>query len=159
MKVFDILKESDEWENASFSNRKDEISFLEKKGKALQLQTQRLENRKQQWIANNVFHRGHPEIVKISELMKKITEQGWNVFQRIKELTVKGHTFVFTGFRDTGMERKIDTLGGRVTTSVSNKTDFVIAANPNETTGKVLKAKQLGVRILSKSQLANILRD
>jgi DNA ligase (NAD+) len=48
---------------------------------------------------------------------------------------------------------KITTLGGKVTSSVSSKTDFLLVG---ENAGSKLdKAKKLGVKILSEKQFVN----
>ena len=65
-----------------------------------------------------------------------------------------GKTFVVTGtlerFDRLGIERIIKDLGGKVSGSVSKKTDFVLAG---ENAGsKLEKAQQLGVRILSEAE-------
>lgn len=62
----------------------------------------------------------------------------------------QGKTIVFTGFRDDEMEAAIKAAGGKVTTSVSGKTSLVVAANPNEESGKLQKARELGIQIMSK---------
>lgn len=192
MKVFEVLKEeSDEWENAGYSNRSSEIAFLQGKRKAIAHQQKlnyikimrlaekdiivddpswttlqgekfiaipgtgvRETNFKRYFAAPN-----QPEVAKFVRDMNSLAAKDKEYVMRIKDLTVKNHTFVFTGFRDASMEQRITALGGRVTTSVSSKTNYVVAADPSDQTGKVLKARQLDVRILSKNQLRDILRD
>jgi len=64
--------------------------------------------------------------------------------------TLAGHT------RDE-MKRWIERLGGRATDSVSKKTDFVIAG---ENAGsKLTKAQQLGVRVLSETEFAELVGE
>lgn len=56
---------------------------------------------------------------------------------------------VMTGFRDSALEQRIETNGGEVQSGVNKKTTLVIAADPNENSGKIKKAKDLGVLIVS----------
>ena len=75
------------------------------------------------------------------------------------ELPLAGKTFVLTGTlpsmtRDEATA-KIESLGGHVTSSVSKKTDYVLAgADPGS---KIDQAKELGVRILSEPEFRKML--
>jgi DNA ligase (NAD+) len=65
-----------------------------------------------------------------------------------------GKTFVLTGTLPTltreAAKAKIETFGGKVTGSVSKKTDFVLAGE--EAGSKLDKAQQLGIRILNEAE-------
>ena len=56
--------------------------------------------------------------------------------------------FVFTGFRDKDLERKVEELGGKVQSSVSSKTTMVVASDPESNSGKVKKANDLKVTVI-----------
>ena len=67
-----------------------------------------------------------------------------------------GKTFVITGKlqtmnRDT-LKEKIEKLGGKVTNSVTSKTDYLINNDKESTSNKNLNAQKLGVPILSEKE-------
>ncbi len=70
-----------------------------------------------------------------------------------------GKTFVFTGtlehFTREEAERKVQSLGGRSASSVSTKTDFVVAGR--DPGSKYDKAKKLGITIINEIDFYNIL--
>ena len=73
---------------------------------------------------------------------------------------IAGKTFVLTGTMDTfsraELEEQIRRLGGKATSSVSQKTDYVVAgANPGS---KRDKAKKLGVKIITEGELERMMR-
>ena len=75
--------------------------------------------------------------------------------------TLSGKTFVLTGTlsnltRDEARER-IETMGGKVTGSVSKLTDFVVAGE--EAGSKLVKAHELGVTVLDEDQLKELLGE
>lgn len=55
---------------------------------------------------------------------------------------------VFTGFRNKLFEDYLNTKGVEVASSVTSKTNLVIADNPNKVSGKVAKAQQLGIPVI-----------
>jgi DNA ligase (NAD+) len=85
--------------------------------------------------------------VKMSQDSPRKAETGRSGFE--------GKTFVVTGtmahFSRAELEELIRRLGGKATSSVSKKTDYVVAgANPGS---KLDKAKELGIEVLSESDL------
>ncbi len=72
-----------------------------------------------------------------------------------------GKTFVLTGTLPTLTREeataKIEALGGKVTGSVSKKTDFVLAGT--EAGSKLAKAQELGVKILTEAEFLKMCGD
>jgi DNA 3'-phosphatase len=66
----------------------------------------------------------------------------------IMNTNIVGKSFVFTGFRDKDLEAYIIRMGGFIKTSVSKNTDYLVVADLNDNSGKVDKAKSLGVPII-----------
>ncbi len=101
---------------------------------------------------------------KSKELIKKLRKAGlrFEIDESSKaELNenFNGKIFVLTGtlekYTRGKAEEIIERLGGRTTSSVSKKTDYVLAGA--EAGSKLDKAKKLGVRILSESDFENMM--
>jgi len=95
------------------------------------------------------------------ELVRRLGEAGLTFSGKKKERGTKlaGKTFVLTGTlaRYTREEAKklIEDAGGRVSGSVSKKTDYVIAGN--DAGSKLEKAKELRIAVLDEDQMTEIL--
>jgi DNA ligase (NAD+) len=95
------------------------------------------------------------------ELVQRILHSGVQIEYPVAPSAepLKGKTFVLTGTL-TGMSRsdakkKIEALGGKVTGSVSSKTDFVVAG---ESPGsKLEKARTLGIRVIDEDEFNRLL--
>jgi DNA ligase (NAD+) len=100
-----------------------------------------------------------PENIQVIKLLR---ERGvhWPVEpQRAGDLPLQGRTFVLTGTLDAmtrdDARQRIEAAGGKVTSSVSAKTDYVVAgADPGS---KLKKAEQLGLKILGEAELIRLL--
>ena len=66
---------------------------------------------------------------------------------------LNGKTLVFSGFRSKELEKQVKQRGAKVATTVTTNTDFLVLKDSDESTGKIMKAKELGVTIITKTQL------
>jgi len=100
-------------------------------------------------------------------IIKKLKTAGLNFelnkseFKPVKENFFAGKTFVLTGklnaFTREEAAEKIIGFGGRVTSSVSNSTDYIIAGE--KTGSKKSKAEKLGVGIMNEDELIRHLNE
>ncbi len=98
----------------------------------------------------------------MTELISRLKEYGVNM--KYKSSTdegdgrFEGKTFVLTGTLPTLKRREaqvlIEKFGGKVSSSVSKKTDYVVAGE--DAGSKLIKAQQLNVKIISEEELINI---
>lgn len=98
----------------------------------------------------------------VAELIAALRERGVDpkAENQITSTALQGKTFVLTGAlsepRDV-IKGRLEALGARVASSVSKKTDFVVAG---ENAGsKLQKAENLGLTVLNENDLANYLSD
>ena len=78
------------------------------------------------------------------------------------ENLIAGKIFVITGKLTTFKNRdeakaKIEAAGGKVVDSVSSKTNYLVNNDINSTSSKNVKAKNLGIPIITESQLLEML--
>ncbi len=97
------------------------------------------------------------------DLISKLKEAGVNmevVEETITDSRFEGKTFVLTGSlehysRDQASEI-IEKLGGKTSSSVSKKTDYVLAGE--EAGSKLTKARELGVTIISEEEFVQMIQ-
>lgn len=96
------------------------------------------------------FYTNISKIMDISRFEDEVSESD-NSDEENKIFSDK--SIVFTGFRDKELEKNIIKMGGKVSGSVSGKTFIVIYADgADKSTGKLKKASESGVKIMSKSE-------
>lgn len=98
------------------------------------------------------------------EMIKELA--GYLTFQTVQKTNtstanLSGKTFVITGSLNTFENRDaakelIESLGGKVSGSVSAKTSYLVNNDINSTSGKNKKAKELGVPIITEEELLNM---
>jgi DNA ligase (NAD+) len=59
---------------------------------------------------------------------------------------------VLTGFRDKDIKTALENIGASVSDSVSKNTDLVVASDPTEQSGKINKANELNIKVISKDE-------
>jgi DNA ligase (NAD+) len=96
------------------------------------------------------------------ELIKRLEKAHLNLTGRKKQRGTKlaGKTFVLTGtlahFTRDDAKKMIEDAGGKVTGSVSKKTDYVIAGS--DAGSKLDKARELGVNVIDENGMAKLLQ-
>lgn len=112
------------------------------------------------FIAFKKFFNELSQVIDLSHMLYK-NKKNKNTLNKLNTLNkfIEGKTFVMTGFRDKEMQTFIENNGGKVTGSVSNKTDVLIYADTDNTSSKYNKAKQLGKVTMTKTEfMENIMK-
>ena len=97
------------------------------------------------------------------KLVDRLREAGLTLTGQKKKrgTTLAGKTFVLTGtlahFTRDAAKKMIEDAGGKVTGSVSKKTDYVVAGA--DAGSKLEKAKELGVSVIDEKEMARLLGD
>jgi len=97
-------------------------------------------------------------------LLKEITLRKHVEKQPLEEQKLAGKTFVITGNVESFTNRKelkeyIETLGGKVTGSVTSKTDYLINNNVLSSSSKNKKARELGIEIITEQQFQELVKE
>lgn len=138
----DLMVDHKKWTKKEFIYKIKEISGWEEKTASL------LVNNFGEFVK---FHKSISKYVTVEEVKQVKTTKG--------EFT--GKTVVFTGFRDKDLEAKIESQGGKIGSSVSKNTDYLVVKDQtviDEPTDKVSKVISLGIKIITKEKLAKILK-
>lgn len=72
--------------------------------------------------------------------------------------SMTGQNVVFTGFRDKALGAQVEAEGGSMQSAVSSKTTIVVALNPNNSSGKLKKAREKGIRVMGKDEFEDLLK-
>lgn len=96
------------------------------------------------------FYKAVNKIIDISHIAKNNNKDVKK--EKENKDVMAGETVVFTGFRDKDIEAFINDNGGKVTGSVSKNTTILVHAdNADTTSAKFTKAKELNIKLMSKS--------
>lgn len=96
------------------------------------------------------------------QMIGSLKELGLNMrsLKEVKDLRFAGKTFVLTGTLPTMTRNQasaiIESFGGKTSSSVSRKTDFVLAGE--EAGSKLEKANKLGVTVISEADFADMIK-
>ena len=91
--------------------------------------------------------KNNTKIVKSTKILKSDDSSQSNGLDLSKFV---GKKIVFTGFRDKELEEELENVGSKISSSVSKNTDFVIASDLKEESSKIVKAKELEIKLISK---------
>lgn len=76
----------------------------------------------------------------------------------VEDGKLNGQVFVFTGFRNKDLKAKLEAEGGIVVDSYSKKVTTVIAADPDERSTKIDKARKDGAKIIGLSDVDELIK-
>ena len=97
---------------------------------------------------------------KLTELVERLKEHGVNTVYKsnVSDNRFEGMTFVLTGtlpdMKRDDAKALIESFGGKVSSSVSKKTSYVVAGE--EAGSKLLKAQELGINVISEQELLDM---
>jgi len=135
-----ILEEHKKWTSLEFINKIKELSGWEEKTS-------------QQFVAN------FPNFIKFYKSLKDHIKLKPIVAKKPNTTSkLNGQTIVLSGFRDKDLENKLKELDIKVGNSISKNTNLLVVKDKSvldENTGKVKKATETGVKIITKEQFLN----
>jgi len=101
------------------------------------------------------------KIVEFDKLVNKLpanikskVQEYKNLIEIVEDTKISGKTFVFSDFRNKDWEVYIESHGGKISSSVSSKTDYLVTTEEAINTGtnsKVKKAIELKIEIINKN--------
>jgi len=80
--------------------------------------------------------------------------------KKIKESSLTGKIMVLSGFRDPNLQEMLESIGVKLTSAVSKNTDYLVVKDKEtieENTGKVQKANELEIKIITKDALLKLI--
>lgn len=100
---------------------------------------------------------------RIPELIEFLTMPEKEVSINPSSEILSGKTFVITGsvliYRNrNALKEKIESLGGKVSSSISSKTDYLINNDVTSTSSKNAKAKTLGIPIINEEEFQDLIK-
>lgn len=113
-------------------------------------------------IINDSIYDWYEDKTKLDEFVELAKKMNFIVETVSTGSTLSGKTFVITGSLNNFTNRdelkeKIESLGGKVAGSVSNKTSYLINNDSTSTSGKNKKAKELGVPVITEEEFLKMI--
>lgn len=71
---------------------------------------------------------------------------------------MKDQKVVFTGFRDADLQSQVEAQGGTMQSAVSSKTTILVSSNPTSNSGKMKKARDLGVQVVGVDEFKEMMK-
>ena len=81
--------------------------------------------------------------------LTNITDTSSKTTPSSKEHNFTGMVVVFTGIRNAAIESAITAGGGVIGSAISGKTTLIIAKDASESTSKLNKARDIGIKIMN----------
>jgi len=106
---------------------------------------------------SNLFVKNFSEFIEFYDEIKHLI-----TFKKavVKSTNLSNKIFVFTGFRDAEIKKKIEEMGGKVLDTVSSKTNYLVVKSKDEIdnpTSKITKALENGIDLITKEKLLKML--
>ena len=100
------------------------------------------------------------ETEKTKDVMKESTKDAMKDVKKesTKELTKDAKKVVFSGFRDSSLEKKCKENNIEVMTSISKNTNILIVKDMSKTSTKIDKANELGITIMNLDEFLQTLK-
>lgn len=135
-----LLIDYKKWTNDIFINKLKEINGWELK-------------------TSKLFVSNFDEFIKFYESIKNYIKL--EIIKKTLEGKFINIIFVFTGFRDKNLQSQIENQGGKIGTTISKNTNYLVVKDQSiidEPTEKIKKALELNIKIITKDKLIKIIK-
>tara|TARA_Y100000389_G_scaffold204970_1_gene261424 strand:- start:22548 stop:25496 length:2949 start_codon:yes stop_codon:yes gene_type:complete len=113
--------------------------------------------------SSELFNDGFPKFIEFSKeigIYEDIISQDSKEYAPVKSnLVFIGKSFVFTGFRDEDIEKRIINLGGDIKTTLSTNTYALIIKDSDVSNSKTIKANDKKITIYTKDEIEKIINE